>query len=117
MTLVLPTAQSRRLRLLARHVSPADAAVDELARNDRSGDPGGGDGTSIVLRPLELSDYQALSALNANVFAKPYPERVEQWLSSIPRESWDTLCAFAPDGQLVCSFWYEWPAAHNLASF
>lgn len=116
MTLVLPIAQSRRLRLLARHVGPADAgAGDEVARNDRSGDPGG-DG-SIVLRPLEPRDYQALSALNANVFAKPYPERVEQWLSSIPRESWDTLCAFAPDGQLVCSFWYEWPAAHNLASF
>ena len=59
----------------------------------------------VVLRSLEPDDYRAVSTLNAHVFAKPYPERVEQWLSSIPPESWDTLCAFAPDGQLVCSFW------------
>ena len=123
-------APPRRLRVLTRQLCATTAewssSEDQASRLDEllairakldvaiEGLQGGGTGRAeptaapddgMVLRPLEPSDFPAVSALNANVFAKPYPDRVHDWLSSIPPESWDTLCAFAPDGQLACSFW------------
>ena len=116
-------APPRRLRVLTRQLcATTGASEDQGSRLDEllairakldvaiEGLQGGAEATAapddgMVLRPLEPSDFPAVSALNANVFAKPYPDRVHDWLSSIPPESWDTLCAFAPDGQLACSFW------------
>ena len=63
------------------------------------------------LRPLEPEDFHGLAQLNSYVFGKPSPERVVSWLSAIPPESWDSLCAFTARGidgreqQLACSFW------------
>ena len=129
-TTTLGMAPPRRLRVLTRQLCATTAewssSEDQASRLDEllairakldvaiEGLQGGGTGRAeptaapddgMVLRPLEPSDFPAVSALNANVFAKPYPDRVHDWLSSIPKESWDTLCAFAPDGQLACSFW------------
>lgn len=97
------TEQGARLKQLVAIRTKLDVAIEELLSSEKQPDnPAGG----MVLRPLQTSDLPSLSALNANVFAKPYPDRVQAWLASIPPASWDGLGAFAPDGQLASSFWY-----------
>ena len=56
------------------------------------------------MRVLRRDELGALARLNAYVFAKPDPARVQAWLESMPPKSWSAKGAFVK-GALAGTLW------------